>query len=143
MRTIALSVVIITLLAAVSASGQSAQTQVTFTKDVAPIFQGRCQICHHPGTFAPMSLMTYEDARPWARSIKEKVLMREMPPWHLDKNVGVQRFSNDISLSDEEIAIIVKWVDSGAPKGNPSDTPPPRKFEDKETWQIGQPDLIS
>src|SRR2546427_1949068 len=68
MRTISLSVVIITLLAAVSASGQSAQTQVTFTKDVAPIFQGRCQICHHPGTFAPMSLMTYEDARPWARS---------------------------------------------------------------------------
>jgi len=124
MRTISLSVVIITLLAAVSASGQSAQTQVTFTKDVAPIFQGRCQICHHPGTFAPMSLMTYEDARPWARSIKEKVLMREMPPWHLDKNVGVQYFSNDISLTDEQIATIVKWVDAGAVKGNPADMPP-------------------
>src|SRR5207247_9022857 len=100
MRTISISVVIITLLAAVSASGQSAQAPVTFTKDVAPIFQARCQICHHPGTFAPMSLMTYEDARPWARSIKEKVLMREMPHWHLDKNMGVQYFSNAIPLTD-------------------------------------------
>src|SRR5437773_11945361 len=117
MRTISISVVIITLLAAVSARGLSAQAPVTFTKDVAPIFQARCQICHHPGTFAPMSLMTYEDARPWARSIKEKVLMREMPPWHLDKNVGVQYFSNDISLTDEQIATIVKWVDAGAVKG--------------------------
>jgi len=142
MRILSLSVVIITLLAAVSASGQSAQTQVTFTKDVAPIFQARCQICHHPGTFAPMSLMTYEEARPWARSIKEKVLMREMPPWHLDKNVGVQYFSNDISLTDEQIATIVKWVDAGAVKGNPADMPPTRKFDDNETWQIGEPDRV-
>src|SRR5437773_2543581 len=142
MRTISISVVIITLLAAVSASGQSAQAPVTFTKDVAPIFQARCQICHHPGTFAPMSLTTYEDARPWARSIKEKVLMREMPPWHLDKNVGVQYFSNDISLTDEQIATIVKWVDAGAVKGNPADMPPARKFDDNETWQIGEPDRV-
>ena len=142
MRTISISVVIITLLAAVSASGQSAQAPVTFTKDVAPIFQARCQICHHPGTFAPMSLMTYEDARPWARSIKEKVLMREMPPWHLDKNVGVQYFSNDISLTDEQIATIVKWVDGGAVKGNAADMPPARKFDDNETWQIGEPDRV-
>src|SRR5438477_1890652 len=119
-----------------------AQNQVTFTKDVAPIFQERCQVCHRPGTFAPMSLQTYEDARPWAKSIKEKVLMREMPPWHIDKNVGVQRFSNDISLSDEEIAVIVKWVDAGAPKGNAADLPAARKFDEKETWQIGQPDVI-
>jgi hypothetical protein len=119
-----------------------AQTQPTFTKDVSPIFQERCQVCHRPGTFAPMSLLTYEDARPWAKSIKEKVLMREMPPWHIDKNVGVQRFSNDISLSDEEISVIVKWVDAGAPKGNAADMPPARKFEEKETWQIGQPDMI-
>src|SRR5437667_187720 len=114
----------------------------TYTKDVVPIFQARCQICHHPGTFAPMSLMTYEDARPWARSIKEKVLMREMPPWHLDKNVGVQYFSNDISLTDEQIATIVKWVDAGAVKGNPADMPPTRKFDDNETWQIGETDRV-
>src|SRR5437773_11569163 len=142
MRTIALSVVIITLFAAATASRHSNQTHVTFTKDVAPICQGRCQICHQPGTFAPMSLMTYEDARPWARSIKEKVLMREMPPWHLDKNVGVQYFSNDISLTDEQIATIVKWVDAGAVKGNPADMPPARKFDDNETWQIGEPDRV-
>src|SRR5947199_444149 len=142
MRTISMSVVIIMLLAAASASGQSTQMQVTFTKDVAPIFQARCQVCHHPGTFAPMSLMTYEEARPWARSIKEKVLKREMPPWHLDKNVGVQYFSNDISLTDEQIATIVKWVDGGAVKGNAADMPPARKFDDNETWQIGEPDRV-
>src|SRR5437867_9847747 len=124
-----LSIVVITLVA----TSAMAQTQITFTKDVAPILQERCQVCHRPGTFAPMSLLTYEEARPWAKSIKEKVLMREMPPWHIDKNVGIQRFSNDISLSDEEIAVIDKWVDNGAPKGNPADM---------ETWQIGQPDLI-
>src|SRR2546428_10856199 len=120
----------------------AAQAQVTFTKDVAPILQERCQVCHRPGTFAPMSLLTYEEARPWAKSIKEKILKRQMPPWHIDKNVGVQRFSNDISLSDEEIAVIVKWVDAGAPMGKVADMPPARKFEEKETWQIGQPDII-
>src|SRR5437667_11434985 len=100
MRTISLSVVIITLLAAVSASGQSAQTQVTFTKDVAPIFQARCQICHHPGPFAPMSLTTYEAARPWARSIQDNVVLREILPRHLAKDRGVQYCSYDISLTD-------------------------------------------
>src|SRR6266550_2626207 len=79
-----------------------AQEQVTFTKHVAPILQQRCQICHHPGTVAPMSLMTYQDARPWAKAIKQKVSAREMPPWFIDKNIGVQEFSNDISLSDDE-----------------------------------------
>src|SRR6266704_4625720 len=104
-----LSIVVITLVA----TSAMAHTQITFTKDVAPILQERCQVCHRPGTFAPMSLLTYDEAMPWAKSIKEKILMREMPPWHIDKNVGIQRFSNDISLSDEEIAIIVKWVDGG------------------------------
>jgi len=80
-----------------------AQGQATFTKDVAPILQSHCQVCHRPDTFAPMSLLTYEDARPWAKSIKVKVLAREMPPWYIDKNVGVRHFKNDVSLSDEEI----------------------------------------
>jgi hypothetical protein len=119
-----------------------AQEQVTFTKDVAPILQERCQVCHHVGTIAPMSLVTYDQARPWAKSIKQKVLAREMPPWFIDKNVGVQHFSNDESLTDQEIATIVKWVDSGAPQGNPADMPPPRQFPDGQTWQAGQPDLI-
>src|SRR5262249_17000060 len=93
-------------------------TAQTFTKDIAPIFQKKCQSCHHEGTVAPMSLVTYKDARPWARAIKERVLVREMPPWHLDKTVGIRRYKNDISLSDSEIAAVVKWVDAGAPEGD-------------------------
>src|SRR5438552_16048408 len=96
----------------------AAAQQVTFTKDVAPILQEKCQVCHRPGTFAPMSLLTYEEARPWAKAMKEKVLAREMPPWHIDKNVGVRHVKNDRSLSDEEIATIVKCGDDGAQKGN-------------------------
>src|SRR5450631_4237818 len=95
--------------------------QPTFAKDVMPILQEHCQVCHRPGTFAPMSLMTYEEARPWARSIRQKVLAREMPPWFIDKNVGVQHFNNDASLTDEQIALIAKWSDNGAPKGKDSD----------------------
>jgi hypothetical protein len=134
----------VTLSAAVAAIAFviPAQGEVTFTKDVAPILQARCQVCHRPDTFAPMSLLTYEDARPWAKSIKLKVVAREMPPWYIDKNVGVRHFKNDVSLSDDEIATIVKWVDAGAPKGNAADMPPPRKFEDSDTWHMGEPDLI-
>src|SRR5579863_7582246 len=103
---------------------EPAAGQVTFTKDVARILQARCQVCHRPDTFAPMSLLTYEDARPWAKAMKQKILAREMPPWYIDKNVGIRNFSNDVSLTDQEIATIVKWVDSGAPKGDPVDMPP-------------------
>src|SRR6202165_993400 len=91
----------------------SAQGQVTFTKDVAPILQRSCQNCHRPGSIAPMSLLTYNDARPWARSIKAKVALREMPPWHIDRNIGVNKFKDDPSLTDAEIASISKWVDAG------------------------------
>ena len=119
-----------------------AQDQVTFTKDVAPILQEHCQVCHHPNTVAPMSLMTYQDARPWAKAIKAKVAAREMPPWFVDKNIGVQHFDNDTSLSDQEIATLVKWVDAGAPQGNPADMPAARQFPDEQTWQIGKPDLV-
>ena len=115
--------------------------RVTFAKDVAPIFQAKCQSCHHPGTVAPMSLMSYEEARPWARSIKDRVARREMPPWHLDTSVGIQSFKNDISLTTDQIATIVAWVDAGAPLGDPKDLPKPLTFRDEE-WTIGQPDLI-
>ena len=94
-------------------------TPVTFTKDVAPIFQEKCQDCHRKGTMAPMSLVTYEETRPWAKSIRERVVTRKMPPWHIDKTVGIQKFQNDLSLSDEQIATIVRWVDAGAPHGRP------------------------
>ena len=108
-----------------AAQTPAAGRQPTFTKDVAPILQRSCVNCHRPGEMAPMSLMTYEEARPWARAIKTRVSLREMPPWHIDKSIGITKFKNDPSLSDDEIATIVKWVDAGAPRGNPADMPPP------------------
>jgi hypothetical protein len=130
------------LLVSIGLTAVCAQGQPTFTKDVAAILQERCQVCHRPDTFAPMSLLTYEEVRPWAKSIKQKVAAREMPPWYIDKNIGVRHFKNDVSLSDQEIATIVKWVDSGAPQGNLADMPPPRKFDDTAQWRMGQPDLV-
>ena len=97
-----------------------ARSAVTFTKDVAPILQRSCQNCHRPESIAPMSLLTWKDARPWAKSIKSKVAQRDMPPWFIDKTVGVREFKDDVSLSDKEIATIVSWVDAGAPEGNPA-----------------------
>jgi hypothetical protein len=116
--------------------------EVTYTKDVAPILQRSCQTCHRPGTNAPMSLLTYEDVRPWARAIKNKVTARLMPPWHIERNVGIQAFKDDPSLSDVEIATIAGWVDGGALRGNPAEAPPPPVFPNDEQWNIGTPDLI-
>src|SRR5262249_34123808 len=84
--------------------------QTTFSRDVAPILQRSCQNCHRPGNIAPMSFLTYKDVRPWARAIKEKVVLREMPPWFIDRNVGIRHFKDNPSLSDEEIAKITAWV---------------------------------
>jgi hypothetical protein len=119
-----------------------ARGKVTFTKDIAPIFQRSCQNCHRPGSIAPMSLLTYEEVRPWARSIKLRTSLREMPPWFIEKNIGIQKFKDDPSLSDEEIATIARWADNGAQRGNSADLPPPRHFADGAEWTIGQPDLI-
>ena len=116
--------------------------EVTFTKDVLPILQRSCQACHRPGAIAPMSLITYEDVRPWARSIKRYVETREMPPWYVDRRIGIQDFKDDPSLTDEEISVIATWVDRGAPRGNPADAPPPREFMGPNEWRIGEPDLI-
>src|SRR5262245_16013599 len=132
-------------IAATSTTAQQAaptQAQVTFTKEVAPILYRSCVRCHRPDEIAPMSLLTYNDARPWARSIKERVVKREMPPWFLDKTIGIQKYQNDPSLTDEEIATIVKWVDGGALQGNPADMPPMPALEDLSTWRIGKPDLV-
>ena len=122
-------------------SAASAPVSVTFSKDVAPIFQQKCQTCHHTGTSAPMSLVTYDDVRPWARSIRQRVANRDMPPWHLDKTVGIKKYKNDRSLNDAEIATITRWVDAGAPQGNPAGMPPPLAFRSEAEWFIGEPDL--
>jgi hypothetical protein len=125
-----------------SGAAFGAGSEVTFNKDVAPILQRACQNCHRPGSIAPMSLLTYKDARPWARSIKAKVALREMPPWHIDRNIGVNKFKDDPSLTDAEIATISPWVDGGALEGNAADLPAPRQFSDMDRWHIGKPDLI-
>jgi mono/diheme cytochrome c family protein len=132
---------------AVTSSSARAQTsEVTFTKDIAPILQRSCQGCHRPDSIAPMSLITYEEVRPYARAIKQRTALRHrrgaMPPWFIEKEIGIQKFKDDISLSDVEIARIAKWVDAGAPQGNPADLPPARVFADNASWQIGKPDLI-
>src|SRR6476646_5858414 len=121
---------------AVAAPVMAADTPTpTFSKDVAPIFQKKCQECHQPNSIAPMSLITYQAARPWARSIKERVATRQMPPWHIDKTVGVQHFKNDMSLSDEQIDTIVKWVDAGSPAGDPKDMPAPIALSTDNGWK--------
>ena len=120
--------------------------QVTFTRDIAPIFQEKCESCHRPDNMGPMSLRTYEEVRPWVRSIAQRVGARQMPPWHIDKTIGIQKFKNDRSLSDEQIDTIMAWVSAGAPKGDPKDMPPAKTWADDTGWQLakkyGQPDLI-
>ena len=119
---------------------------VTFAKDVAPILQKKCQECHHTGSMAPMSLVTYEEARPWAKAIRERVMTRQMPPWHIDQTVGVQKFKNDMSLTQAQIDTIVDWVDQGAPLGNPKELPAPRQWANADEWkgtkELGQPDIV-
>jgi mono/diheme cytochrome c family protein len=129
------------------AAAPNASGAVTYAKDVAPIFQQNCQQCHQPGSIAPMSLLSYEDAKKYATRIKNKVSQRLMPPWHIDRTVGIQQFKNDRSLSDAQVSTIVKWVDAGAPLGDPKDMPPAITFPDPNRWQLAeklgqQPDLI-
>ena len=115
----------------------AANPPVTFTKDVLPILQKNCQGCHRPGEVAPMSLLTYTDARPWAKAIKVAVATQKMPPWFADSKVG--HFSNDRRLSQQDIDTLVSWADSGAVEGNPKDAPAPLHFQDG--WNI-QPDMV-
>lgn len=128
--------------AASPVSAAERDAEVTFTKHVAPILQRSCQNCHRPDAVAPMSLLTYEQTRPWARAIRDKTALREMPPWFIDKRIGIQNYKDDISLSDEEIATLAAWADNGAPRGNPADLPPPLVFPEEGVWTIGEPDLI-
>jgi len=124
----------------------AAREAITFTKHVAPILQQKCQVCHQPNSIGPMPLLTYEDAKKFATKIRSRVRARVMPPWHIDKTVGIREFQNDRSLTDEQIETIVSWVDAGAPQGEPKDLPPPVEFPDPTGWQLakqfGAPDLV-
>ncbi len=136
------------ILFAAAASAQTTPANApTFSKDIAPIFQAKCQECHQPNSIAPMSLITFAEARPWARSIKQRVSQRQMPPWHIDPSVGVQKFKNDMSLSQKQIDTIVAWVDAGAPQGDPKDLPPAKTINADNEWNgvkdgFGPPDLV-
>ena len=129
------------------ASTASAQTAPTFTKDVAPIFQQKCEACHRPESIAPMSLQTWQQSRPWARSIKARVLEHSMPPFQIDRTVGITKFKNDDSLTNQELDTIVKWVDAGAPQGDPKHMPEAIKWPTEQTWNFSkvlgkEPDLV-
>jgi mono/diheme cytochrome c family protein len=128
---------VLVALVGVSAAARAESTP-TFARDVAPIFYKSCAECHRPTMFAPMSLITYDEARPWIRSIKEKVTSRQMPPWGADPAHGT--FKNDPRLTDAEIATIAAWVDGGAPRGNDADLPARPQFADG--WTIGKPDAV-
>ena len=142
--------VLLLALAVVAIAPVSARAQdevPTFTKDIAPIFQAKCEACHRAGSIAPMSLVTYQESRPWARSIRERVTTRQMPPWHIDQTVGISEFKNDRSLTDAQIDTVARWVDGGAPRGNPEDMPASVTWPDASKWNFaeqfgGPPDLL-
>src|SRR5437764_14259186 len=112
--------------AALSAVAATGSSSATFTKDVLPILQSKCQECHRSGEIGPMSLLTYDEVRPWAKAIKTAVLTKKMPPWFADPHYG--RFANDMSLNQAQIKTISYWMDGGAKEGNPKDAPKPRQF---------------
>lgn len=121
-----------------SSEARTSKEALTYAKHVAPILQKRCEECHHAGGAAPMVFTSYEAARPWAKAIKEKVVSRQMPPFHATGAIG--RYQDDPRLTDAEIATITQWVDGGAAKGNTKDAPAPLTW--KNDWKLGQPDLV-
>src|ERR1700682_2743128 len=140
MRRVMLFGVAILALVPLGLAGQSpvAGKDVTFSRDVAPILFENCVYCHRPGEVAPFSMLTYKDARPWAQSIKRRVLNGQMPPWKADSHYG--QFQNVKTLSKQDIDTLAAWVEGGAKEGNPSDMPAAPQFA--EGWQIGEPDLV-
>lgn len=141
----------VAMLAACAATPAAAQEggepdNVTFSRDIAPIFQNSCVNCHRPNGVAPMSLVRYEDARRYAGRIARRTAIRDrmgtMPPWYVEKDIGIQHFKNDPSLTDDEIAMIADWASSGAPEGDPADMPAPLEFDDSGAWTLGEPDVV-
>ena len=147
MKTTTWVAIVLALVGALSISGgalaQTVADEVTFSEDVAPILQANCQECHRPSGIGPMSLLTYQDARPFAPLIKHQVETRTMPPWHVDRTIGIQEFKNDLSLTNEEIQTIVAWVDGGAPEGDPVALPAPVAWPDGASWLLEGRDRAS
>jgi hypothetical protein len=128
----------LSFLTCIGAAFLTAAPAVEFHKDIEPLLQAHCQTCHRPGEIGPMALLTYDQARPWAKSIRQAVLTKKMPPWYADNSV--QHYSNDTSLTAAEIETIKNWVDAGAPEGDPKLGPEARTFVDG--WNIGTPDML-
>src|ERR1700752_586106 len=130
----------------VRAAAPAVPNEVTFTHPIAPILQRSCQTCHRPDGVAPMSLVTYDEVRPWARAIKQRTGLGPkagvMPPWYVEKNIGIQHYKDDPSLSDVEIATIAKWADTGAVRGNLEELPPAKSFDNGGDWRIGKPGVV-
>ena len=130
----------------IASAPATAQDHPTFARDVAPIIQQNCQICHQPGSIAPMSLTSYEAVKRYAPRIRDRVAARIMPPWHIDRSVGIQEFKNDRGLTDEELETLVTWLDGDMPFGDEADMPAAPVFPDGGEWQFadqfGEPDLI-
>ena len=131
---------------ALGAASAAVPDEVTYSKDIAPILQRSCENCHRPNGAGAMSLTTYEEVRPWARAIKQRTGIGPhagvMPPWYMEKNIGIQRYKDDPSLSAVEVAMVAKWADTGAPRGNAADMPPAKVWSDGNVWRIGTPDLV-
>ena len=141
-----LAVAALGFVAAAPAAAAEADGVVTYTRDIAPILERSCQNCHRPESVAPMSLLTYEEARPWARSMKYRTGRIGKPdvmtPWYIERDIGIQEYKGDISLSNEEIAKIAAWADNGAPRGEAVDAPAEETVAAASDWQLGEPDLI-
>src|SRR5688572_28328292 len=120
-----------------SVSGNQ-KASLTYSKHIAPLFIKNCMSCHRQGEIAPMALTSYKEIRPWAKAIREKIIAREMPPWHADSAHG--KWANDRRMAQADIDTVVKWIDGGAIEGNAKDLPPLPKFA--TGWQIGEPDQI-
>ena len=144
----AVSITLLSLLLPLSAAAQSPASpeEVTFSEHVAPILYENCVKCHRAGGVAPMSLMTYEEARPWAPVIKYKTGLRDkigtMPPYYLERDIGIQQVKDDERLSEEQLQLIASWADNGALQGNPENLPPLPEFSNTNEWRLGEPDLI-
>ena len=126
------------VLCSAAAFAATAPSQITFYKDVLPVLQKNCQGCHRPGEAAPMSFLTYDQTRPWAKAMKQAVLTKQMPPWFADPHYG--KFANDRTLSQADIETLVSWADTGAKPGDAKDAPKPINWV--EGWRIGKPDMV-